>query len=475
MSREEYAASFGISDADLQRIQEFAQRAGLTVRDTNRTRRTVVLAGTVAQMNAAFGVNLQDYQLPDGSSYRGRSGVAKVPADLAGIIETVLGLDNRPQARPHFQPLGWLRRGRGMPLIAAGVAATAFTPIDVARLYDFPLQFNGTPLNGQGQCVGIIELGGGYVQADLDAYFAEMGVQSPAVTAVGVDGGANQPGSDADMEVMLDIEVVGAIAPGARIAVYFAPNSSRGFYDAITTAVHDQQNQPSVISISWGSPEGQPYWTTREMQSYSKAFQDAATLGVTICCSSGDRGSGDGVQDGNPHVDFPAASPYALACGGTKLEGAGGAIQSEVVWNEDPTSSATGGGVSTVFPCPTWQAQATPPSGSPPMTGRGVPDVAGDADPVTGYKIRVNGANTVIGGTSAVAPLWAALIALCNQCLNRSTGYLNPKIYSQAFVSAIRDITSGTNGAYNAGPGWDACTGLGSPDGAALLKDLQGA
>jgi kumamolisin len=473
LSREEFATNFGASATDVQRVEEFAQAAGLEVRDTNPARRTVTLVGNAAQMGAAFGVDLQDYQLPDGSTYRGRSGSLKVPASLAGIVESVLGLDDRQQARPHFQLLSQLRVITRRPL----VTATAFTPLQIAQLYDFPSQGNaGVPLDGRGQCIAIVELGGGYIEADLAAYFAGLGVPVPKVITVGVDGAGNQPGSDADTEVMLDIEVAGAVAPGATIAVYFAPNTSRGFYDAITTAIHDTQNRPSVLSISWGAPEGAPDWTTATMQSYNKAFQDAATLGVSICCASGDSGSSDGRTDGRPHVDFPASAPYALACGGTKLAGSGRQIASEVVWNEDPTTSATGGGVSVSFPLPSWQAKARvpAPANSRRKNGRGVPDVAGDADPATGYEIRVNGANTVVGGTSAVAPLWAGLIALFNQCLNRPVGCLNPTIYTDAYKAAFHDITSGNNGNYKAGPGWDPCTGLGSPDGTAIVNVLQG-
>jgi len=351
-------------------------------------------------------------------------------------------------------------------------ARDSFTPPDLAKLYNFP-----TGLDGSGQCIGIIELGGGSRSADIKAYFQKLGLPVPQVKTVSVDGGANDPSTadSADGEVMLDIEVAAAIAPKALIAVYFAPNTDKGFLDAVTLAVHDTTNKPSVISISWGGPESN--WTEQAMTSFDQALQTAAALGVTVCCASGDNGSGDGVGDGMAHVDFPASSPFALGCGGTKLTAAGTTIASEVVWNESSDSSATGGGISDFFPVPAYQSATGIPGSANPggAKGRGVPDVSGDADPVTGYQIRVDGQELVFGGTSAVAPLWAGLIALMNQKLGHPVGFLNPLLYgSLVDTDALRDITSGSNGVYAAKSGWDPCTGWGSPDGTELLKALGG-
>ena len=274
---------------------------------------------------------------------------------------------------------------------------------------------------------------------------------------------------------MLDIEVAAAVAPKAKIAVYFAPNTTQGFLDAITTAVHDTTNKPSVISISWGRPENELDRPGDDR--IDQAFQTAAALGVTVCVASGDNGSADGAGDGKQHVDFPASSPFALGCGGTKLVGSGTTITSEIVWNENPTSSATGGGVSDFFAVPKYQAGAGVPVSKNPggRKGRGVPDVAGDADPTTGYAVRVDGQDFVIGGTSAVAPLWAGMIALMNQRLGHRVGYLNPLLYGSVVgTNSFRDITSGNNGAYTAKAGWDPCTGWGTPVGTKLLNALGG-
>jgi kumamolisin len=456
LSRETFAERYGATTEDVERIEAFADDFDLTVMTVDLARRVIVLSGTVASVNEAFGTTLQLFQSSTGV-FRGRSGELSLPAELEGVIVGAFGLDNRPQARP---------KCRRQPSVSPAAAGdTSYTPRQVAQLYKFP-----TDATGAGQTVAIIELGGGYRAADLQAYFSGLGLRVPSVTAVSVDGARNAPVGDpnsADGEVLLDIEVVGAIATGARIAVYFAPNTDRGFLDAITTAVHDSLRKPSVVSISWGAPESD--WTPQSLMTYDQAFQDAALVGVTICCASGDGGSSDGETDGLAHVDFPSSSPNVLACGGTRLESTAGTISRESVWNSGTGGGATGGGVSEVFPLPAYQQNAQVPVSvnASRFRGRGVPDVAGDADPATGYQIRVDGRNAVFGGTSAVAPLWAALITVVNQRRPRPLGRLHPLLYA-AGAAPFRDITSGTNGAYSAARGWDACTGLGSPNGQAF-------
>lgn len=467
-------AMFGSKSQDVARVEAFARKNGLAVGKVEASANSVELKGSVERMNAAFGVTLETYaQEHTGLVYRGRTGPLYIPRSLADIVEAVLGLDDRPQTTPKFQLYSQVIHPR------AGTTPVSYTPPQLAQLYQFP-----TGVDGKGQCIAILELGGGYSTADLETYFATLKLPQPLVKTVRVDGAGNQPTGSAngpDGEVMLDIEVAGAIATGANLVVYFAPNTTKGFLDAINTAIHDTTNNPNVISISWGGPESA--WTTQALNSYNQAFQVAASVGITVCCAAGDSGSSDGVGDGKNHVDFPASSPYALACGGTKLltsAGAGGgaapAIASETVWNESPTSSATGGGVSNAFAKPDWQAKVkvAKPTGSKLPTGRGLPDVAGDADPATGYAVRVDGEDTVIGGTSAVAPLWAGLIALLNQSLGKPVGYLNPLLYNTlAAKGVLNDITKGNNGAFKAGAGWDACTGWGSPKGVELLDALK--
>lgn len=465
LSRKDFEQSHGADPDSIARVEAFAREHKLTVKEKSPGRRTVVLSGTVAAMNDAFGVELKEYQHPNGR-YRGRTGPVHVPAELQDAIEGVFGLDNRPQAKPHF------RRRRERAGVRAQAVGVSYTPTQLATLYNFPSGVDGT-----GECIALIELGGGFNPTDLSNYWSQLNLtKTPNVSAVSVGNGGNNPGdpSGADGEVMLDIEVSGAIAPGANIVVYFAENTDAGFLNAITTAVHDSTNNPSVVSISWGGPEAS--WTQQAMTSMDEAFQAAAAMGVTVCVAAGDNGSTDGLTDGLNHVDFPASSPNVLGCGGTKLVASGNSITSETVWNELANNEgATGGGISDVFPLPSWQNGAgVPPSANPNQNvGRGVPDVCGNADPTTGYVTLVDGNPDVIGGTSAVAPLWAALIALINQSNGKPAGLINPLLYQNAGAADFNDITVGNNGAYSAGPGWDACTGLGSAVGTGVAAVLS--
>lgn len=461
VSRADFDAQYAADPATFEALRSFAHNHGLTVDEaaSSLSRRTMVLRGPAAAMEQAFGVELNDYkEAKTKRRYHSFSGQVSLPETPAPLVDAVLGLDQRPVAKPHFRYLKNLKRPKKRKPAAAQPAP--FNAPQVAALYGFPAN-----VNGAGQGIGIIELGGGYTTSDISTYFGGLGLKPPTVVAVSVDGGTNAPGdpNGADGEVALDIQVAGAIAPGARIAVYFTPNTDQGFIDAITTAVHDTTNKPSVISISWGGPESN--WAQASVTALDDACQSAAALGVTITVASGDNGSSDGVSDGANHVDFPASSPHVLGCGGTELIGSGTTISSETVWNDGSQGGASGGGFSVLFPLPTWQSGAGI-SGS----GRGVPDVSGDAAPETGYNILVDGQQEVVGGTSAVAPLWAALMALINQMKGTPVGFVNPTLYGDA--KDFRDITKGNNGAFSAGPGWDACTGLGSPNGAAIAGAL---
>jgi kumamolisin len=466
LSRKEFEQQHGADADSIARVETFARQHKLTVKEESSARRTVIVSGTVAAMNDAFGVELKEYDHPSGK-YRGRTGSIHLPPELRDVVEGVFGLDNRPQAKPHF------RRRRGRAGARAAAINLSYTPLQVAALYDFP-----TGVDGSGECIALIELGGGYNTTDLSNYWAQLKLsETPTVSAVSVGNGSNAPTGDPngpDGEVMLDIEVAGSIAPGAKIVAYFAENTDAGFLNAITTAVHDSTNNPSVVSISWGGPESS--WTQQAMTSMDEAFQSAAAMGVSICVAAGDDGSTDGVTDGLNHVDFPASSPNVLACGGTQLVASGNTVTNETVWNELASNEgATGGGISDFFPLPSWQNGAgVPPSANPnENVGRGVPDVAGDADPTTGYVTLVDGNQDVIGGTSAVAPLWAGLIALINESIGKPVGFLNPLLYQDAGTARdLNDITVGNNGAYSASSGWDACTGLGSPIGAQVAAAL---
>jgi kumamolisin len=432
-------------------LYDFANEHRLAVEDDGKTR-VVKLTGAPIDFEEAFGVTLNLVEHPDLGVFRRREGAITIPKNLQGTVHAVLGLDDRPVARMHLR------------LLPRAEAVHNWNPNDLAVYYGFP-----TGVNGSGQTVGIIELGGGFKQADLASYLTSIGISTPVnPVVVGVDGGRSQSDgpNGADGEVMLDVEVVAAVAPGAHQRVYFAPNTDAGFVDAIAQAAAEGC---SVISISWGAPEDA--WTAAARSAFQKVVQDVTAHGVTVTAAAGDNGSGDGAGDGHSHVDFPAALPEVLACGGTEITDS-----SEVVWNEDPTDNATGGGVSRYYGAPIYQQ--TPPTGPLPVQadthkpGRVVPDVAGNADPNSGYNVRVDGQDFVIGGTSAVAPLWAGLVALVNEQLGSGVnrvGAPHAKLYA---VGQLKDIAQGNNGAYHATTGFDACTGLGSPDGSKVLAAL---
>ena len=473
---EEFNRTYGADPADLQRVAAFARAHGLAVLETNPARRSVLLSGTVSAMSEAFGTELSQYEHPSGA-YRGRTGPLHVPADLQGIVEGVFGLDNRCMAR------SYVRRAKSTPVAAEDKLkrpAGGFLPPEVAALYNFP-----RAQQGRGQTLGIFtfnEFEGGYNAPALETYFREvLNTSPPEMVDVVVHGRGNAPSNSRDArnvtdEVMLDVQVAGAMAPGARLAMYFSDFTEQGWVDALSTAVNDTANNPSVLSISYGNPEDDrgSAWTATAIAQVNKTLRAAAAKGITVCCASGDDGSSDDAGGKKAHADFPASSPYALACGGTSIKTVGGAIESETVWND--SDGAGGGGISAIFDPPEWQSGVhLPPSANPgAKQGRGLPDVAGLADPETGFTIiNVTGKKLVIiGGTSATAPLWAALIARINEGLGVRVGYLNPLLYAR-LAGVLRDITQGSNGAYKAGSGWDACTGLGSPDGAALLNALR--
>ncbi len=465
MSAEELHRRHGSDPAEQALVAGVLTGLGLEVTSRDPATRRLTVTGHAAALARAFGTELSVVTStgPGGATvrHRYRQGGLQVPAELDGIVVAVLGLDDRPQARTQLHQRA-----------ASAAPQVSYTPPQVAAAYQFPA---GT--DGSGQLIAIIELGGGFSDTDLSGYFSSLGITAPSVTAAGVDGGSNVPGqapNGADGEVLLDIEVAGSVAPGAGQTVYFAPNTDQGFVDAVTTAVHATPT-PTAVSISWGQSEDA--WTPQARSALDAAIADGAALGVTVCVAAGDNGSADGTS--GVHCDFPAASPHALACGGTSLQAdpATGQISSETVWNDGQGGGATGGGVSDVFGQPGWQSTAGVPALPGGGTGRGVPDVAGNADPATGYQVLVDGQQTVVGGTSAVAPLWAALTCRLAQATGTRPGFIQTAVYAGVVAgqpaAGFNDITSGGNGSYTASPGWDACTGLGSPDGPALVTLLQ--
>jgi kumamolisin len=436
------------------RIAAFARSHGIVVRDIDFGGRRLVLEATAGLLLDMFGAEIRIYD--DGTRrFRARTGVLRIPHEIAPWTRAVVGFDQRP-----------LLQG------GVGEATNGLWPSEVAALYGIPLDRDVTH-----QCAGIIAMGGGYLDSDLAAALAGMKRRPPIVIDQSVGGVTNAFGggdNPADEEIALDLQVLAALLPGARIVVYFTGNTAEALADAISQAVRDDVNRPQVLSISWGSPES--FWTAPRREVVSAALCDAARVGVSVVTAAGDQLATCGLNDGNAHVWFPASSPYVLSCGGTAVTLTDQAIASETVWNEGPIGS--GGGISELYPVPDFQlATAIPLSFNDGHAGRGVPDVAALAAGSPGYRIVVGAAEMAKNGTSAATPLWAALLTMANAARGTPLGLVCPQLYRTPQL--MRAITSGDNRqgniGYAAGPGWNACTGLGVPRGAEIIAGLTNA
>ncbi|MGH6925614.1 MAG: S53 family peptidase [Propylenella sp.] len=434
-------------------VRRFAAEHALSVHKVDCTRRSVALTGMVDKVAAAFGTTIRSYE-HKGKHFLGRSGALTVPGDLAPWTRAVLGLDQRL--------LGCLMAQSG----SSGSAG--LWPTELAALYGVPLDTDAA-----GQCVGIVALGGGYQEGDFAAAAAGMGRSMPEVVERSVGGAVHQweGGSPADEELALDLQVLAGLVPGARIVIYFAGNHIENVAAAIQEAVFDNINSPKVLTFSWGSAE--KFWHADIRQATEAALADAVRLGVTVVVAAGDLLATGGLLDGRAHVFYPASSPYVLACGGTRPSISTSGLESEEVWNDGGTG--TGGGISEIFPVPSFQSNVVlPASANGGGRGRGVPDVAAAAAGNPGYRVVLGGREIVKDGTSAVAPLWAGLIALANARRGTPVGFVNPQLYADPTL--FRPVVAGNNRVngvgYDAGLGWNACTGLGTPKGAEVLAAL---
>jgi kumamolisin len=483
MTREQLAHEYGSDPKAVQAIENFAKGHGLVVTRNEPASARMGLAGPAEDVNAAFGVTLMDYENPKLGAFHARTGPVNLPAEVSDAITGVFGLNNHRVLRRGFRAAHHLAPQMATPNRAW------FIPTELAPVYDFP------NANADQQCIGLLEFGGGVETSDVATYFSKIGSAAPSVEVVAVDGVSTDPTNDPDStgEVMLDVDVAGALGAGAKLAVYFSTFDEKGLVDCLSKVINDSVNDPSVVSISWGWDENESFnnegviWSAAAIQHCNQSFLAAAQLGITVCVSTGDDGSEAQMNDGRAHVNFPATSPYVLAVGGTTLHvrktTKGGSHVSETVWNDGSNGGGTGGGVSDVTPCPAWQKGKVVPSINPGhFAGRAIPDVAADADPATGYLTMSGGKMQIVGGTSASAPLWASLIARINASLGARVGNFNALLYSKFGPNRVlRDITSGNNdvegllhGQYPAGNGWDACTGWGVPDGQKLLAALKG-
>jgi Pro-kumamolisin, activation domain len=498
LSLDELAARHGAAPEDLDAIAGFARTHGLKVTQTSVAGRTVVLSGTAAQVGRAFAVELGRYESPRGP-YRGHEGFVGLPEELADVVLAVFGLDNRRAG------------GRNSPGDPPGYAIFAGGPPQVAQLYDFP----APPPGITAQSIGVVEFGGGWTQGDIDATFGGWFAPGtpPTPTDVSVTA-SNNPGVNpgADGEVMLDICTASSVAPGAQIRVYWGSSSlSVSDWQAVLNAIINDADRPSVVTTSIFLSNGDDSTTLgfngvsqSQVKALSSQFQTLAALGVTVLAACGDDGARSLTRDGLRHVQYPGSDPWVTSCGGTSISTSPDYV--EWVWNDifndpenGPTPQATGGGVSACFTgsLPAWQqVVSVPVSLNDGSVGRGVPDVAGNASLNSGYMLTVDSESTgPLGGTSAVAPLYAGLMAIVNANLSQPVGFLNPTLYAfrdtvcrdindqayagspqdngiQAFTNAIGDPLPAVGG-YPSTAGWDACTGLGVIDGNALVSALQ--
>ena len=440
-------------------LAEFAAQHGLRLGRLRATRRTVKLYGAAAQLSEAFGATLVAFEA-EGRRFRARTGPLTAPDDLAPWIRAVVGFDTRaPSLRPASDPTDGL----------------GLWPREIAALYGLPADAKAT-----GQCIGVIAPGGGHLPTDLAAAAAGAG-QVPPTAVVDQPASANRFGQDdlADAELAIDLQVLAGVAAGAKLVAYFTGGHISDLAGALHDAVFDTVNRPQVLCVSWGSSED--VWPDDVRLTVQAALRDAVRLKVAVVAAAGDYLATGGFTDGKAHVYHPASSPYVLACGGTAptLDAAGARIVGEAVWNDGLAATGTGGGISDKHPVPAYQAAlALPPSanaGAP--AGRGVPDVAAAASALPGYSVILNGQRIGKAGTSAATPLWAALLALANARRASPLGLPHDVLYGAAGV--CREITAGDNRygglGYDAGPGWNACTGLGVPNIAQVLDALAAA
>ena len=479
MTRKALADTYGASQGDLDKVVQVLGKLGLKSVHADTASRTVRLSGTVAAMESAFLVKLFNYSHPNGN-YRGRVGSVHVPAELKDIVEGVFGLDNRRVAKRRRQPVSDTSHARAL----TKVPASWYTPQQLAQHYNYPAG------DGTGQTVGILEFGGGFFEQDLTKFCKLAGVSVPQVQAISTDGTSTSARDGAEGEVMLDVEVVAGVCPKALIVLYFADFTEQGWITALDAASQDQTNDPGVISVSWGYAEDADIWTDQAMTQVNDTLQEMALLGITVCVAAGDDGSSDAIGDGLAHVDFPGSSPFVLSVGGTTIPSKGG-NQPDIAWKEGDglradNGGSTGGGVSAVFDRPAWQSSLTiQPVNPGAKVGRIVPDIAANADwDASPYLLVVDGGAQPNGGTSAATPLCAALVTLINQQRGAGNriGYLSPILYQASGGSTIgalgcTDVQSGDNitdsiGGYQAGPGYDAVSGWGTPDGQKLLASL---
>lgn len=474
LTAEEIRRDCTVSEVQRLEIITWITRYGLLV--TRQSPLVIWVQGTFEAASRTLSIGFQFRQGSAGRVFRPTE-EPEVPDALAGRIAAIVGLENVVTLSAL-----WRRPTRTDALANAG---QGFFPDDLKKAYQFPVPFDGT-----GQCIGLLEFSNGYSVSDVHDFWSMMGISAPTLDFVSVDGTPNDGGANPqDMEATLDVEWAGAMAPGAHLVVYEASSgtSDQSFglsvLKALDYAVHDTVHRPSVLSISYGDAEG--HFPSRELTAWDTVMAEGGLAGITTFVASGDQGAYGINGPGRPvrHVDAPASCPHAMAVGGTHLElNADGSIRRETGWTDTNNNGASGGGISQLFGVPPYQASLSLPIPAGEHPGRGVPDVAANADPDTGYAVMFQGSMTVVGGTSAASPLWAALWVRLNQARvgihKGPIGSSHGDVYNLGPTSAFHDITVGNNSyngvaGYSCAPGWDAVTGWGSPVGTRIVGELS--
>jgi len=444
---QQFADRFGATAASIAKVSAYLRAQGLSVAPATANHLSLAAHGTAAQVQKAFGTSLATYHdAQQNRTFFANASAPELPASIAGAVSDVAGLSDYV-VHSHYTSRN----------PAAAKAVTGLTPSQARSGYNVASAISAG-YTGKGSVVGVLEFSG-FKQSNITAYDKHFSL-TPSTPAVVNAGGGTTDLSGED-EVELDIEVVQALAPGATVKVYEAPNSDAGEIALYAQTVSD--NVP-IVSTSWGTDEADE--TPANRVALNTDFQEAAAQGQSVYAASGDNGSDD-AGNGGTSVDFPASDPFVTGAGGTTLKlASGGAYSKETAW------SGSGGGVSSYFATPAFQSAVN--SGA----YRDVPDVAADADPSTGWAIYTGGSWGEIGGTSAAAPNWAAFTAIYDSEAKAKSkpvlGYANASIYtlasSSSYKSAFHDVTSGSNGAYSAAKGYDKVTGWGSYNGAGFLS-----
>jgi kumamolisin len=467
---------------DAETIRSVLGGFGLAVEAERPATGSLVMAGSAAQIEAAFHVGLGVYSHDRDGLLRGREGSVRVPSELEGVVSGVFGLDQRRVAHR--------LTGAGSAQAAPGQPAGPLAPADLEQRYSFPKE------DCHGQTIAVAEFGGGYFPDDVRDFCRAHDRDLPHIETVSVGATPMTPKQIAALsaeqqgpalgeshEVMMDVEIVSGLCANAKVSLFYAPFDQKGWIDLLDRVVASDP-VPVALSLSWGLAEDSPDWSAAALDAINQRLRAASARGITVCAASGDDGSGDQMHDQRAHVHFPASSPYVLAVGGTMLDG-----DDEVVWwntpgdRSQPRGGSTGGGVSVKFPRPEWQNVRVASLNPGAIDGRVVPDVAALAGP-PGYSLVFDGQQTLNGGTSAAAPLWAALIARVAASAGKAPGFLAPLLYQSAGkgpargATAFADITKGNNISpqpgfgYEAQVGFDAVSGWGVPNGKALVESL---